>query len=207
MSEDSYGNAESARDMKEGLMALFHHPHCHFFVWKKRLPSPLLALILPAPCLSSVAVTSKRSGYVCTHAVLRAVHLDLVTDPTIPSFLQSLKCFIARCGIPARILSDNGRTFKDAAQVITAIVTNFEVQKYLTGLGVKWMSNVPKVPWWGGVFEGMIQSIKCCLQKIIGMARFLYDELLTALTEVELIINSRPISYVSEDDLEEHPIC
>ena len=30
-----------------------------------------------------------------------------------------------------------------------------------------------------------------------------YDELLTAITEVEMILNSRPLLYVSVDDMEE----
>jgi len=37
----------------------------------------------------------------------------------------------------------------------------------------------------------------------IGPARFSYDELLTALSEVEMVLNSRPRSYVSADDLKE----
>ena len=38
---------------------------------------------------------------------------------------------------------------------------------------------------------------------MIGRAKLKYDELLTAVTEVELIINSRPLSYISPDDLKE----
>ena len=38
---------------------------------------------------------------------------------------------------------------------------------------------------------------------MIGKAKFSYYELLTAITEVEMIVNSRPISYMSTDDLEE----
>lgn len=30
----------------------------------------------------------------------------------------------------------------------------------------------------------------------------MYDELLTVVTEVEVILNSRPISYVSTEDIE-----
>ena len=45
--------------------------------------------------------------------------------------------------------------------------------------------------------------MKRCLRKTIGRARLTYDELLTSITEAEMILNSRPISYVSADDTEE----
>ena len=50
------------------------------------------------------------------------------------------------------------------------------------------------------------------LKKTIGKAKLTYDELLTVLTEVEVIINSRPLSYVSSEDLDEpltpsHMLC
>ena len=38
---------------------------------------------------------------------------------------------------------------------------------------------------------------------ILSQARLSYDELLTALTEVEVVLNSRPLTYVSAEDLEE----
>ena len=141
--------------------------------------------------------------YLYTCCIVRAVHLDLVPDMSTPAFLHSLKRFIARRGIPVRMLSDNGKTFKGAARAIKAVVTHSEVLKYLSGIRVKWTFNIPKAPWWGGVFERMVQSTKRCLRKVIGQARFSYDELLTALTEVELVINSRPLSYAAGEDLEE----
>ena len=78
-----------------------------------------------------------------------------------------------------------------------------EVQQHLAGLKVKWIFNLEKAPWWGGFFERLIQSVKRCLKKTIGKAKLTYDELLTVLTEVEAIINSRPLSYVSSEDLDE----
>ena len=44
---------------------------------------------------------------------------------------------------------------------------------------------------------------KRCLKKIIGKARLSYDELLTAVTEVKGILNSRLLTYVQSDDIEE----
>ena len=37
----------------------------------------------------------------------------------------------------------------------------------------------------------------------MGQAKLSYDELLTALTEVDMVLNSRPLTYVSVDDFEE----
>ena len=68
---------------------------------------------------------------------------------------------------------------------------------------MQWSFNLENAPWWGGVFERMIKSVKRCLRKTIGQAKLTHDELLTALTEVEMIVNSRPLSYLSTEDIEE----
>ena len=46
----------------------------------------------------------------------------------------------------------------------------------------------------------MVKSAKRCLKKTIGRATLTYDEVLTAITEVEMILNSRPLLYISSDD-------
>ena len=78
-----------------------------------------------------------------------------------------------------------------------------DVKKYLSHVGVEWTFNLEKAPWWGGIFERLIKSTKRCLRKMIGQAKFSYDEMHTALVEIEAIINSPPLSYVSFDDREE----
>jgi len=77
------------------------------------------------------------------------------------------------------------------------------VQDYLAGRGVEWMFNIEKAPWWGGAFERMVKSTKRCLRKMVRRSRLSFDELHTALVEVESILNSRPLSYSSSSDLEE----
>ena len=48
-----------------------------------------------------------------------------------------------------------------------------------------------------------MRSTKRCLKKLIGRAHFSLDELTTALAEVEAVLNSRPLSYFSGEDMEE----
>ena len=139
--------------------------------------------------------------YTC--CVTRAVHLELLPDMSAQTFLRSFKRFTARRGIPLRMISDNAKTFISAAQTIEDMLTSSEVQQYLTCLKVKWSFTLEKAPWWGGFYERMIQSMKRCLKKTIGKAKLTHDELSTALTEVEAILNSRPLSYISSDDLDE----
>ena len=143
--------------------------------------------------------------WVClfTCCIVRAVHLEVVPDLTTEAFLRCMKRFIARRGMPHRMLSDNGRNFEAAASQIKAIVSHPEVKSYLAGIGVQWTFNLPKAPWWGGVFERMVKAVKRCLRKSIGRAKLSLDELTTALVEVEAVLNSRPLTYLSTDDLEE----
>ena len=45
--------------------------------------------------------------------------------------------------------------------------------------------------------------MKRCLQKILKNAKFSYEELLTAVTEGECVLNPLPLTHMSSDDLEE----
>ena len=146
-----------------------------------------------------------RKVWIClyTCCVTRAVHLELLPDMSAQTFLRSFKRFTARRGTPLKMISDNAKTFISAAQTIEDMLASSEVQQYVTCLRVKWSFTLEKAPWWGGFYERMIQSMKRCLKKTIGKAKLTHDELSTALTEVEAILNSRPLSYISSDDLEE----
>ena len=53
------------------------------------------------------------------------------------------------------------------------------------------------------MFERLVRCVKRCLRKTVGQAKLSTDELLTALLEVEMVLNSRPLTVVSAEDLEE----
>ena len=62
---------------------------------------------------------------------------------------------------------------------------------------------LPATPWWGGFYERLVRSVKLSLRKSLGKSFLRYDELETVLCQVEPVINSRPLTYISSDDLSE----
>ena len=87
--------------------------------------------------------------------------------------------------------------------MLSSIPKQREFQEYLHGNQIQWTFNVERAPWWGGIFERLVKSTKRCLRKVVGRSRLYYDELITVVTEIEAVINSRPLTYLSADDLDE----
>ncbi len=123
-----------------------------------------------------------------TCASSRAIHLELVPNLEATSLIRGLKRFQARRGIPRFIISDNGRTFKDA-----------KLKQFLIENNVVWKFIVERASWFGGFYERLVQSVKRCLRKVLRNAKLTYEDLLTELTEVKGVLNSRPLTYVYDE--------
>lgn len=104
------------------------------------------------------------------------------------------------------MISDNGKTFKSASLIIAKTLEDPEVHAeilFTDESGVEIQSREGSLV--GGIFERMIKSAKRCMRKSIGRNSLTYDELLTLVTEVEAVLNSRPLTYVSSEELDELP--
>jgi hypothetical protein len=135
-----------------------------------------------------------------TCATTRAVHLELTRRLDVPMFLLAIRRFVARRGLPASFISDNAKTFKSASKDLKKVIRSQEFSRYMTENRVCWKFIVDKAPWWGGFWERLVKTVKLCLKKSIGRATVTYYELATILTEVESVINARPITYVYDDE-------
>ncbi|XP_066028224.1 uncharacterized protein [Pocillopora verrucosa] len=143
--------------------------------------------------------------YIClfTCAVVRAIHLELVEDQTTDAFLRAFRRFISRRGVPECIISDNAKTFKAGAQELQTIKTQIlgtgSSQQFLAHHNITWKFITERAPWWGGFYERLIGLMKRCLKKTLGKACLNMIELNTILTEVEAVLNSRPLTYPYTD--------
>ena len=133
----------------------------------------------------------KKKLYVClfTCAVTRAVHLEITESLSLSDFMMALRRFSARRGVPSVIYSDNACTFKGADAYL---------QRHFGHLAHRWKFMVPRAPWWGGMYERLVRSVKAALRKSLGQRSLSKTELETVLAEVEACVNSRPLTFVGD---------
>ena len=131
---------------------------------------------------------------------------------TTDSFICSLRRFCSQRGVPNIFISDNAKQFEQIDNILTLLFKQAEVQQFLTKENIHWRFNLEKLQWQGGFYERMVRTVKRSLRKVLGSARVSYEELQTLLTEIECTINSRPLTFVNPEDVEElltpsHLIC
>ncbi|UYV64996.1 hypothetical protein LAZ67_3002688 [Cordylochernes scorpioides] len=137
-----------------------------------------------------------------TCAVYRAVHLELVEGLDATNFIMALERFIHRRGRPVKIYSDNGTNFKRTNRLFTDLNWD-KIARYSCDKQIRWIFIPPSAPWWGGWWERLVRLVKDLLRRTLGTKRVNYVQLETLICHVEAIINTRPLTYISEteDDL------
>ena len=129
-----------------------------------------------------------------TCATSWSVHLELSPGMDVENLIKCLKRFIARRGTAKLFISDNFSTFKSQDE---RLVNSLRYNR------IDWKFILPLSPWWGGFYERLIRIVKSSMRKVIGKARLNFEELYTVLCEIELMINSRPLTYLNETDISE----
>ncbi|XP_057335052.1 uncharacterized protein LOC130673855 [Microplitis mediator] len=133
-----------------------------------------------------------------------AVHLEVVTDYSSEGFLKAFRCFTRRRGICRTLRSDCGTNFKGADLIFKQLLTgalkeSSHLQQHLANDGTQWSFNPPGAPHMGGKWEAAVKSIKYHLQRTIADTLLTYEDFSTFLIQVEAVLNSRPLSALSED--------
>ena len=133
----------------------------------------------------------------CTCAVTRAVHLELVEALSTAASVLALRRLAARRGLPRLILSDNAQGFKGCKEALVATFAS---------LAPDWDYIPPRSPWFGGWWERLVGSMKLALKKTLGTRCLTAVELLTVIQEIEACVNSRPLTFLSDDSEGDEPL-
>jgi hypothetical protein len=136
----------------------------------------------------------------------KAVHIELVSDLTTDAFLATLKRFIARRGIVTDLFSDNGTNFVGAnnelhnlEQLFKNQINREKIVNTLANDQITWHFIPPRAPHFGGLWEASVKSLKNHLKRVIGDAHLTFEAFSTVLTQIEAILNSRPLTPMSND--------
>lgn len=144
----------------------------------------------------------KRYGCLFTCLNIRAVHLEKLNSLDTDSFLNGFRRFISRRGVPLKVWSDNGTNFvggKSELSKSSSCLDQDAIQSYGTCKGIEWHFNPPHASHMGGIWERMIRTVRKVLAGICSLTHKLSDESLeTLFCEAESIINSRPLTKVSD---------
>lgn len=147
-------------------------------------------------------------GYLCLFVCFttKAVHLELVGDLSTNSFLNALKRFVSRRGICKNIYSDNATNFVGAKNYLNREINYLKtmqkqdrIANFLTSNSINWHYIPARSPHFGGLWEAGIKSAKFHLRRIVGNVALTYEDFNTVLTQIEAVMNSRPISPMSSD--------
>lgn len=134
--------------------------------------------------------------FVCMSS--RAVHIEIVSDLTTAAFLNSLKRFTARRGLPKTIFSDNGRNFVGASNYLD--LTSPDIARFALSEGITWKFIPPRAPDHGGIWEAAVKSAKHHFRRVIGSQALTFEEYQTFFNQVEAVLNSRPLCYRKAED-------
>ena len=195
---------------------------CFYCKRRRVTPRPPLMADLPAgrvdmagPPFSSVGVdyfgpmlvkkmrkSEKRYGCLVTCLATRAVHTEIAHSLDTDSLIMALRRMIARRGRPRQIYSDNGTNLRAGERELRRCLRELNQAQLADALvqeEVDWRFNPPASPHFGGSWERLVRSTKRALHAVIGDRAVTDEMLLTVMTEVEGLLNSRPLTHISTD--------
>ncbi|XP_048007344.1 uncharacterized protein LOC125242597 [Leguminivora glycinivorella] len=104
---------------------------------------------------------------------------------------MALRRMISARGVPTLITSDNAAHYK----LLSEILQN----PYCVEKEIKWKFIPQLAPWHGGFYERLVGLVKNCMKKTLQKHLLNDTQLVTAVKEIEAVLNTRPLTYVDSE--------
>jgi transposase InsO family protein len=129
------------------------------------------------------------------------VHLEPVTSLTTEAFIACFDRFVSRRGLPRDLYSDNGTNFVGADREFVRILKEIEpeIQRHMSQKNIIWHFTTPGASHAGGVYEAIVKLMKHHLVRLCAYRSFVFEQLVTILCKAEAVVNSRPLTPLSDD--------
>lgn len=136
----------------------------------------------------------------------KATHLEVVHDLSTNSFILTLQRFIARRGKPYKIYSDNATNFIGTRNKLNELQGLFSSEENISKVNeeclkhtIQWLTIPARSPHFGGLWKSAVKFAKYHLSRMLVNYTPFIDEFRTVVSKIEAILNSRPITLMSND--------
>ncbi|GFX81277.1 integrase catalytic domain-containing protein [Trichonephila clavipes] len=123
----------------------------------------------------------------------------------LPKDRVTLKRPFYCCGIdyasPVSVLKYRGRGAKTTKGCIV-IFDYFATKALHLELEIEWHTIPPLSPHFGGLWEAGVKSVKFHLKRVVGSINLTFEEFYTLLTQIEAVLNSRPLVRLVDNDID-----
>ena len=130
----------------------------------------------------------------------RAIHLECVSSMSTSEFILAFVRFSNRFGIPTCVYSDNAKSFLQAGGIIQNFLSSSEFKEKFRTTSISHKTIPVYAAWYGAVWERMINTVKECFAKVIGRYTPSHSEFITVLSNVEKVLDNRPLTYRSQEN-------
>ncbi|GFU01520.1 DUF5641 domain-containing protein [Trichonephila clavipes] len=97
-------------------------------------------------------------------------------------------------------LGSRGMSPKDLPDYLEVICPNKGWEIFPKDREIEWHTIPPLSPHFGGLWEAGVNSVKFHLKRIVGSINLTFEEFYTLLTQIEVVLNSRPLVRLVDND-------
>lgn len=145
--------------------------------------------------------------------VTKAVHMEVVSDLSSEAFIAALKRFVSRRNLCQHLYCDNGTNFVGARRQLQEFHDAFlnkhtqaDIARWCSTNSIEFHHIPPRSPHFGGLWEAAVKAAKSHLFRTLKNTLLTYEELNTVTTQIEAILNSRPITPLPADPNEDEAL-